>query len=419
MQETLYFANVSIGTPAQNLRLHIDTGSSDLWVNTPSSALCKTKSQCSSTGTYSANSSSTYSYVQSNFNITYVDGSGATGDYVKDTVTIGSTSVTSQQFGIGYTSSSAEGILGIGYEINEVWAGRNNLSPYSNFPASLVSKGAIASNAYSLWLNDLAASTGTILFGGVDTSKFSGSLNTLPIQKESGYYAEFLITLTGVTLGTKTIAANAAVAVLLDSGTSLTYLPNSWTTSIYNLVGAQYDTSEGAAFVPCSLAQNDSTLDFTFTSPTIRVPMNELVLEITATNGNSLTFTDGSRACLFGIAPAGSSTSVLGDTFLRSAYVVYDLDNNAISLAQTVFNATDSNVVEISSGINAVPSATSVSNPVSATAGVEGGAFSATTVSLSTGSAKSAGIRSRGMSGGKLSTKCRILIPVGVVLAFV
>ena len=38
--ETLYFANASLGTPEQNFRLHIDTGSSDLWVNSVNSNLC-------------------------------------------------------------------------------------------------------------------------------------------------------------------------------------------------------------------------------------------------------------------------------------------------------------------------------------------------------------------------------------------
>src|ERR1700744_1162858 len=31
--ETLYFANATLGTPGQPIRLPIDTGSSDLWVN--------------------------------------------------------------------------------------------------------------------------------------------------------------------------------------------------------------------------------------------------------------------------------------------------------------------------------------------------------------------------------------------------
>ncbi|KAA8572440.1 hypothetical protein EYC84_003060 [Monilinia fructicola] len=376
-EETLYFANGTLGTPAQKLRLHIDTGSSDLWVNTPSSTLCSSRgSPCKAAGTYSANSSSTYAFVSSDFNISYVDGSGASGDYVTDTFTIGGTTLDKLQFGIGYTSSSAEGILGIGYKINE---------------RKMVTDGLINSNAYSLWLNDLDASTGSILFGGVDTAHYHGQLETLPIQKESGYFAEFLITLTEIKLGDTVIAKNQALAVLLDSGSSLTYLPDAMAEAIYQMVDAQYDSSEGAAYVPCSLASNTSALNFTFTSPTIQVTMDELVIPVTSTDGRQLTFTDGTAACLFGIAPAGDSTSVLGDTFIRSAYIVYDLANNQISLAQTNFNTTSTNVVEITTGTTAVPDATFVSNAATASSGVTGGDISGT-VTLSSGSkSKNAG----------------------------
>jgi hypothetical protein len=186
--------------------------------------LCKSKgSPCAFAGTYSANSSSTYEYIGSYFNISYVDGSGASGDYVTDTFSIGETTLESLQFGIGYTSSSAEGILGIGYQINEVQVGRAGKAAYNNLPAQMVADGLIQSNAYSLWLNDLDASTGSILFGGVDTAQYTGSLQTLPVQKEEGYFAEFLITLTEVAIGNTVIASNQAQAVLLDSGSSLTY----------------------------------------------------------------------------------------------------------------------------------------------------------------------------------------------------
>lgn len=369
-EETLYFANATLGTPAQSFRLHIDTGSSDLWVNTNTSTLCNAKgTPCAFAGTYSANASSTYSYLASDFNISYVDGSGASGDYVTDTFTIGGTTLATLQFGIGYTSTSYEGILGIGYEINEVQVGRAGKAAYANLPAQMVTDGLIQSNAYSLWLNDLDANTGSILFGGVDTAQYHGSLETLPIQKEQGYYAEFLITLTGITLGNTVIAKNQAQAVLLDSGSSLTYLPDSMTEAIYQQVDAQYDSNEGAAYVPCSLASNSSALNFTFSTPTISVTMNELVIPVTSSNGKQLTFSDGTAACLFGIAPAGSSTPVMGDTFIRSAYLVYDLANNEISIAQTNFNATTTSIMEIGTGTSAVPDATLVSNAATASAG--------------------------------------------------
>lgn len=377
-----------MGTPAQKFRLHLDTGSSDLWVNSATSTLCKSRgSPCSFAGTYSANSSSTYSYVASDFNISYVDGSGAAGDYVTDTFTIGGSTLKTLQFGIGYTSSSPEGILGIGYQINEVQVGRAGKAAYNNLPAQMVADNLIQSNAYSLWLNDLDANTGNILFGGVDTAKYTGSLDTLPVQKESGVFAEFLITLTEVTLGNTVIASNQAQAVLLDTGSSLTYLPDAMTEAIYEQVSAQYDSSEGAAYVPCSLASNTSTLNFTFSTPMISVPMDELVLSITSSNGKPLTFSDGTTACLFGIAPAGSSTAVLGDTFIRSAYLVYDLANNEISIAQTNFNATTTNIVEIGTGSTAVPDATLIANAATAAAGTSGDSAAGTISGTSTSKA--------------------------------
>jgi hypothetical protein len=366
--ETLYFANASVGTPAQNFRLHIDTGSSDLWVNAKNSQLCRSGgNQCGDSGTYNANDSSTYQYVNGAFNISYVDGSGASGDYVKDTFRFGGQAIKNLQFGIGYVSTSPEGILGIGYTINEVAVGRAGLDPYPNLPQKLVDDGTISSNAYSLWLNDLDASTGSILFGGVDTDKFHGELQTLPIIQEQGVYAEFIIALTGMGQNGQntSLFANQNVPVLLDSGSSLMYLPDSVTRSLYQKFGAQYDSAQGAAYVDCSLGEQEGSLDFVFSGVHISVPMNELVIVATVSRGQPV--------CILGIGPAGNSVSVLGDTFLRSAYVVYDLENNEISLAQTNFNATTENIQEIQKGADGVPNATGVANAVSTAAVGTGG----------------------------------------------
>jgi hypothetical protein len=367
--ETLYFANASLGTPQQKFRFHIDTGSSDLWANAKSSSLCKQRGDlCAESGTYDANSSSTYEYVNSLFNISYVDGSGASGDYAKDTLHFGGKTIKGLQFGIGYQSSSPEGILGIGYAINEVQVNRAGLKPYPNLPQLLANEGVINTNAYSLWLNDLDASTGSILFGGVDNEKYEGELQKIPIIPTQGVFAEFIIAMTamGMNGAEGSIFNDEVVPVLLDSGSSLMYLPDSIVEGLYQQFNAQYDPSQGAAFVDCNQAENSATLQFTFSGVTISVPMNELVI-VAGSQGNE-------PICILGIGPAGSSTCVLGDTFLRSAYVVYDLDNNQIALAQTNFNATKSDISEIQPGINGIPDATGVTNPVSTAAAGTGGA---------------------------------------------
>ena len=367
----MYFANVTIGTPAQSFRLHLDTGSSDLWTNVPGSTLCEQDADaeqngnvpCSVSGTYVANDSSTYKYIDSDFEIEYGDGSKAIGDYVSDTVRIGDVIFPDQQFGIGYTSSSSEGIMGIGYATLEVQDQDSSMgqpsSTYANIPQSMVNQGYINSNAYSLWLDNIDSSTGSILFGGVDTDKYQGSLHTLNIVQESGEYLEMLVSLDSISITTRgqnTTVLDSAITVLLDSGTTLTYLPEDTASTIYSTFGAKYSPQEGVAFVSCDLANTTDTLSFKFGSKTITVAMSEIVLE----GGTSSTLD-----CYLGIAPESSPTGssagtsyVLGDSFIRNAYIVYDLANNQISLAQTNTEATSSNVLEISTGADGVPDAT-------------------------------------------------------------
>ena len=383
-EETLYFMRVNIGTPAQSFRLQIDTGSSDLWVNYAGSSLCEERSSpCSISGTYQPNASSTYQYVNSLFNISYLDGSGSAGDYVKDKVSFGGITLQSQQFGIGYDSSTEQSLIGIGYVTNEAILQYPGARSYSNVPQSLVQAGLINSNAYSLWLNDLDASTGSILFGGVNTGQYSGSLETVPVIQTNGYYSAFYIALTQIsTSGTSSsYSTTTATGALLDSGTSLTYLPNDLASGIYNAVGAQYSESSGYPIVDCKLQNSDATINFQFSSPTIKVPLNELVLV------GGVSRSSGAQVCFLGILPSGGATALLGDTFLRSAYVVYDLANNQISLAQTVFNSTTNDIQEIASGTNGVPDATLVPNAVTnvAVSGGNGRISGASTTTITLG----------------------------------
>ena len=389
--ETLYYASVTIGSPPQSFQLHLDTGSSDMWMNYKGSEICQEPGNlCSASGTYDANASATYEYLNNDFNISYVDGSGASGDYATDNVTIGGKTIEALQVGIAYKSNVEEGILGIGLKNDEAAANSAQTKAYSNLPQAMVDSGLIQSNAYSLYLDDIEAATGSILFGGIDTAKFSGELMVLPFQQESGEYVEFVITLTGLMLNAGNVqnfTGDLPTAVILDSGSSLSYLPTSTISDLYTALGVQYSEEEGTGLVECSLKIQNATVDFSFTSVTILVPISELILDASGTsndredpnatgNGNDsngVRGSDGSNEeCIFGIAPA-DGTSVLGDTFLRSAYVVCNLESKEIALAQASFNATGSNIVEISSG-KGIPSATTVSNVVQALASSTGGA---------------------------------------------
>lgn len=381
---TLYYANISLGTPAQNIQVSLDTGSSDLWVNSASSQLCSSQQGACQGGTYDMSSSSTSKVVNQDFNISYVDGSGAQGDYVTDVLGFADVTLDNFQFGVGLDSASSMGVLGISYEIIEVQVNRAGGRAYPNLPQALLNAGHINTKAYSLWLNDLDANTGSILFGGVNTAKYEGDLVTVPVLGDQGVFYELAVALSGVSLGGKSMAGSndLPIAAVLDSGTSLIYLPDDIVQNIYNEINVVLE--QGTAYAYCEDASADRNLTFTFSGQTINVPMNELYISVgTSTTGQPLTFQNGKEACIFGVAPSGGSTPLLGDTFLRSAYVVYDLQNNEISLAQTHFNSTGDNIQEIVNGTDPVPGAVAASTTITsvinvATDGARLGGASAT-----------------------------------------
>ncbi|KAK9427967.1 aspartic peptidase domain-containing protein [Lipomyces doorenjongii] len=368
----LYYANVSVGTPGQNLRLQIDTGSSDIWVQSGENRFCQESSNpCNETGIFEPQDSSTYSEISDNFYIAYGDGSYARGDYAYDTFDIGGAAVKNLTIAVATDANTTEGIMGIGYPSNEaVVSAYGSSYQYKNLPDLLVEQRFIQSRAYSLWLNDLEASTGSILFGGVDHAKYSGNLVELPIDLYTGESqpSEFFVTLDGVGYtnadGSRNeMVSNMGEPVLLDCGTSFNYLPDGAFRAIANALSASYSARLDYYVQSCTVTSVNASIDFYFGGVTIKVPLREILYPAVTSSGRQLTFSNGQPVCLLTVASNSDlGVSILGDTFLRSAYVVYDLDNNVISLAQTVFNETKSDIVAIGTGSTAIPGATPASS---------------------------------------------------------
>ncbi|QKX54358.1 uncharacterized protein TRUGW13939_01444 [Talaromyces rugulosus] len=415
---TMYLTNMTLGSPPQRVRLIVDTGSSDTWCNTNSSDLCSQEPGiCYQLGTYNANSSSTYKYLNSGFELAYVDGTSAQGDYVSDNLTIGGKTLPGFEFGVAYTSSST-GVLGLGYVGSEATR-KSKQGNYPNLPQAMVDNGLITSNAYSLWLDDLDADTGSILFGGVDTEKYVGKLQTVSILQIPGENPQFRINMSGLALSVNgSIEAtyghtSLPAPAVLDSGTSLTVLPEPIVASIFQDLNGTYVT-QNPGFIPCSLINEDIRLNFTFSTASVSVRIKEMM---TSTRPGA-TMKDGTQGCALGIVPTSGHSSVLGDTFLRSAYVVYDMDNNEISLANTNFNASSSgdggggSVLEIGA---TVPGATMVSSSVTtATSAVETSPSSVQkSTSAATSTASESSASSAVVSRGMLSKEpCTILFVV-------
>lgn len=366
----LYAANISVGTPPQTQLVQVAINSADTLILASNSSYCRAvySSNCTVSGSFTANDSSTYQYLDSSFTTTYTNGLSAAGDYFVDTVSIGNGTLSQQQLAVAYDTNRAYGVLGLGFAAQEVQALKSGRQ-YSNVPASMANAGIINSIAYSLWLNSYAAGTGTLLFGGVDLDKFEGNLMTIPLLSRPANSSDVLIPFSGISLAGKDIISNASLTASLDAGSTFTYIPDDAAKEIWAMTGAQHVDGAGVAEIDCSQINNETTFEYTLSGwVKLTVPMSHLVYHFNSTT------------CLFGITTINDShfgtdtqlDAILGLTFLVNAYVVYDLSNQEVSLALSKYNVTTSNIVDIQNGVDGVPGAIRTSSAAASTSSASG-----------------------------------------------
>ncbi len=245
-----------------------------------------------------------------------MDGTGAKGDYIEDEFAIGSTSSYASagqarillQMGLATdTYSINTGIMGIGYDNNE--AVTNTSKQYQNFMDEMVRNDLTNTKLYSLWLNDLDSSTGSILFGGIDTEKYYGTLYSMPIHPDnSGQYTAFTVELTSITFTPQARSAipitnsSFTAPVILESSTTAIYLPDAIVDNIYSLFNVSVINTY--PYIDCKYS-NSSYMSFGFESGSvINVPYTEIInkLGVPSHPPTTLNFSD---VCIMGILGGG------------------------------------------------------------------------------------------------------------------
>jgi hypothetical protein len=366
-----YFAEVEIGTPGQLIHFQIDTGSSDTWMNTVDTALCSDSYEQLVNGycmsVFDPSESSTFEGGdEDDFHIAYLDGREIEGSYFTDSVTIGNATIENQILALAVESVRPAGIMGLGFSEN-VAASR----PYPPLVDTMKDQGIINSRAFSLYLDDLSTSSGTVLFGGIDTQKYIGDLVFLDLLPDfqSEDVRSYNVAIDGITLTRPGSANNISVGAgdaLLDSGATVCLLPDDFAQDMFEAfdVVSFPNTIPGIRFISCDWAGEDGEdydLHFQFGNKTVVVPANEMVINAWPDDQDvfdaALTTRERRQIdgdiCMFGIDSIldygidDGTTMLLGDTFLRSAYVVYDLDNQQLAIAQANINESGSNIVEI------------------------------------------------------------------------
>ncbi|KAF4979380.1 hypothetical protein FZEAL_4421 [Fusarium zealandicum] len=369
-----YYAEFEVGTPGQKISFLLDTGSSDTWLNSDDTDYCNDDEAQAQAGycmtTFNPDDSKTFNEVDRNgFDITYVDTRHIQGDYFEDTISIDGKTIKKQQLGLAVESVRPVGIMGLGFSANVAAKTR-----YATVIENMVSQGYIDRAAFSLWLNDLNSDEGTILFGGIDKKKFVGKLATLPLEREPGSrisnVTSFSVAFEGLSVNTpdgqKEVDLrdlDSDAIAILDSGSTICLLPDKQVQQIWKEFDVVNIPKVSVPFVDCAYGKSkgkDITIDFKFKGKTIAVPLSEMVIDVFKGQqdqfmgaGLDNLFADWDSICMFGITSAEGygiesvDFALLGDTFLRSAYVVYDLANEQLGIAEANSDTGESDIVEL------------------------------------------------------------------------
>lgn len=132
---------------------------------------------------------------------------------------------------------------------------------------------------------------GSIIFGGIDTKKYTGSLEKIPIipagsaPQTTDRYWIYLdsVALTSPSGSSSSLYADTpGVPVFLDSGGTLSLLP----TPIYQAIGKAFiaafpstilDSKSGYYVVDCKIAVSAGSLDFGFGEKVIKVAYKDII----------------------------------------------------------------------------------------------------------------------------------------------
>ena len=329
-----------------------DTASPFLWVPSASSSACTPSCPLP---VWNPNASSTAVDIHEVFNVSY----GLTpdnimlGEFYNDTIGIGSAQIPQHPIALVEVidtiyDAQTWGIVGLGSNL----ANRDVNVPVVLWDY-LYRLGHIQKRLFSVWLNSQDAKEGTILFGGVEKFKAKGKLKSAPLASvvptpDGDSFVEWSVTLNSLTRryghsSYEEPITNRTYTALLDTGSPNMYVPQ----DIYEIIAAPLNvtlrTYRNTSYVPCSFRSSPDSLQFEFAGrddtqgPQIRVPYSEIIYRFgMPANLGEVRSEDGTELCYLGVLSAeGLPIVLLGTTFIRSAYVVYDADKLELRMAQS------------------------------------------------------------------------------------
>ncbi|MCJ1412408.1 Vacuolar protease A [Ptychographa xylographoides] len=312
-----YFSEISIGTPPQDFKVVLDTGSSNLWVPSQecNSIACYLHTK------YDSSTSSTYKKNGSEFEIRY--GSGSLSGFIsQDTVKIGDLVIKHQDFaeatsepGLAFAFGRFDGIMGLGYDTISV---NKIVPPFYN----MLDQGLLDEPLFAFYLGDTSNGDGEseAIFGGINKDHYTGKMTKIPLRRK----AYWEVDLDAITFGDATAELDNT-GVILDTGTSLIALPSTLAELLNKEMGAK-KSYNGQYTVECEKRDALPDMSFTLSGYNFTITPYDYILEVQGSCISSFMGMDFPE-------PVGP-LAILGDAFLRKWYSVYDLGTNSVGLAK-------------------------------------------------------------------------------------
>jgi hypothetical protein len=261
-----------------------------------------------------------------------LDNSGANGTLYQDVVTVNELTTVSY-FGSmntaseGFNDENDDGIIGFAYAILS-----DNVPTYMD---ALVQ----TENISDIFSMCLGIQNGILVIGGVDTNYFTDPIQWTPITTQTYYIVNMpSISINGMNMDTTNFGD-----VIVDSGSTGMLVPNDLYNQMLSAFTSTCGTSDsvfcgsesllnatGGNCLQLDISQttNLPSIDFTFQGTD-----SPFTVSIEAKDYLTVSTRDGTLCASLGIYTTDSGI-LLGDTFMKAFYTVFDRENSRIGFAQ-------------------------------------------------------------------------------------
>lgn len=264
--------------------------------------------------------------------MTYGSGSFSGTEYT-DTVSFGGLTVASQSIGAASTSSGFSGVDGIiGFGPVGLTAGTvSGTSSVPTFLDNLKSQGSITTEALGVYFKPITTSAtsstnGELTLGGVDTTKYTGTLTYFPKLTSGTASAYWGISIASFTYGSTTLSSSASGIV--DTGTTLIYIPTAAYNAFLTASGGKTDSSTGLVVYTTKPTGN---FGITFGSTTYTLTPTQYLIPTAQYSNFGLT--SGKYYAWINNGGSSGVNTIIGQKFLEYYYSVYDTTNSRIGFA--------------------------------------------------------------------------------------